>query len=151
MEGHRHSEINALGYPKAALFGCCLALVAFNLLRGSQGGAASDASEKSSWPQKAMAPAHSIPRPSSCDRQAPQRDSSKGCGRQGRLTHLKRVGEPYLTFSIWSGTPPNRCRNGACSSRLVEGAVFYYPCWIPVGDPQSPKRQLGPSVWRERG
>lgn len=31
LEKHLHSEINALGYPKAALFGFCLALVAFNL------------------------------------------------------------------------------------------------------------------------
>ena len=31
LEGHFHSEINTLGYPKAALFGFCVALVAFNL------------------------------------------------------------------------------------------------------------------------
>lgn len=31
LERHLHSEINTLGYPKAALFGFCLALVAFNL------------------------------------------------------------------------------------------------------------------------
>lgn len=31
LERHLHSEINPLGYPKAALFGFCLALVAFNL------------------------------------------------------------------------------------------------------------------------
>ncbi|MCK5871844.1 MAG: transposase [Methylococcales bacterium] len=31
LEGHFHSEINSLGYPKAALFGFCVALVAFNL------------------------------------------------------------------------------------------------------------------------
>jgi hypothetical protein len=31
LEQPRHSEINPLGYPKAALFGFCLALVAFNL------------------------------------------------------------------------------------------------------------------------
>jgi hypothetical protein len=31
IEGHFNSEINTLGYPKAALFGFCLALVAFNL------------------------------------------------------------------------------------------------------------------------
>ncbi|MEI6744350.1 MAG: transposase [Methylococcaceae bacterium] len=30
IEGHFNSEINTLGYPKAALFGFCLALVAFN-------------------------------------------------------------------------------------------------------------------------
>jgi len=30
LEGHLNSEINTLGYPKAALFGFCLALVAFN-------------------------------------------------------------------------------------------------------------------------
>ena len=30
-ESHLNSEINTLGYPKAALFGFCLALVAFNL------------------------------------------------------------------------------------------------------------------------
>jgi IS4 transposase len=32
LEGHFHSEINTLGYPKAALFGFCLALVAYNSL-----------------------------------------------------------------------------------------------------------------------
>ena len=31
LEGHLHSELNTLGYPQAALFGFCLALVAFNL------------------------------------------------------------------------------------------------------------------------
>jgi hypothetical protein len=31
LEKHLNSEINTLGYPKAALFGFCLALVAFNL------------------------------------------------------------------------------------------------------------------------
>jgi hypothetical protein len=31
LEGHFNSEINTLGYPKAALFGFSLALVAFNL------------------------------------------------------------------------------------------------------------------------
>lgn len=31
LESYLHSEINTLGYPKAALFGFCLALVAFNL------------------------------------------------------------------------------------------------------------------------
>lgn len=31
LESHFNSEINSLGYPKAALFGFCLALVAFNL------------------------------------------------------------------------------------------------------------------------
>lgn len=31
LEKYLNSEINALGYPKAALFGFCLALVAFNL------------------------------------------------------------------------------------------------------------------------
>lgn len=31
LEAYLHSEINTLGYPKAALFGFCLALVAFNL------------------------------------------------------------------------------------------------------------------------
>jgi IS4 transposase len=31
LEGYFNSEINSLGYPKAALFGFCLALVAFNL------------------------------------------------------------------------------------------------------------------------
>jgi hypothetical protein len=31
LEAHFNSEINSLGYPKAALFGFCLALVAFNL------------------------------------------------------------------------------------------------------------------------
>ena len=29
-EAYLHSEINTLGYPKAALFGLCLALVAYN-------------------------------------------------------------------------------------------------------------------------
>ena len=32
MEDHFHSEINSLGYPKAALFGFCTALVAYNTL-----------------------------------------------------------------------------------------------------------------------
>ena len=32
MESHLHSEINTLGYPKAALFGFCVALVAYNVL-----------------------------------------------------------------------------------------------------------------------
>jgi hypothetical protein len=31
-EAYFHSEINTLGYPKAALFGFCLALVAYNVL-----------------------------------------------------------------------------------------------------------------------
>jgi IS4 transposase len=33
IEGHFNSEINTLGYPKAALFGFCLALVAFTSMR----------------------------------------------------------------------------------------------------------------------
>ena len=32
LEAHLHSEINTLGYPKAALFGFCFALVAYNVL-----------------------------------------------------------------------------------------------------------------------
>ena len=32
LEAYFHAEINTLGYPKAALFGFCLALVAYNLL-----------------------------------------------------------------------------------------------------------------------
>jgi len=32
LEAYCHSEINTLGYPKAALFGFCLALVAYNVL-----------------------------------------------------------------------------------------------------------------------
>jgi hypothetical protein len=32
LEAYLHSEINTLGYPKAALFGFCLALVAYNIL-----------------------------------------------------------------------------------------------------------------------
>jgi hypothetical protein len=32
LEAYCHSEINTLGYPKAALFGLCLALVAYNVL-----------------------------------------------------------------------------------------------------------------------
>jgi IS4 transposase len=32
LEAYFHSEINTLGYPKAALFGFCLALVTYNLL-----------------------------------------------------------------------------------------------------------------------
>src|SRR2546426_1941309 len=32
LEAYFHAEINTLGYPKAALFGFCLALVADNLL-----------------------------------------------------------------------------------------------------------------------
>ena len=34
LEAYFHSEINTLGYPKAALFGLCLALVASNMLAG---------------------------------------------------------------------------------------------------------------------
>ena len=30
LEGHLHSEINTLGYPQAALFGFCVAVVAYN-------------------------------------------------------------------------------------------------------------------------
>ena len=32
LEAHFHSEINTLGYPKAALFGFCVALVGYNVL-----------------------------------------------------------------------------------------------------------------------
>jgi len=32
LEAHLHSEINTLGYPKAALFGFCTALVAYNAM-----------------------------------------------------------------------------------------------------------------------
>jgi hypothetical protein len=32
LEAYCHAEINTLGYPKAALFGFCLALVAYNML-----------------------------------------------------------------------------------------------------------------------
>ena len=32
LEAHLHSEINTLGYPKAALFGFCVALMAYNAL-----------------------------------------------------------------------------------------------------------------------
>ena len=32
LEAHLYSEINTLGYPKAALFGFCVALVAYNAL-----------------------------------------------------------------------------------------------------------------------
>jgi DDE family transposase len=32
LEAYFHSEINTLGYPKAALFGFCLALLAYNIL-----------------------------------------------------------------------------------------------------------------------
>src|SRR6266567_2748203 len=32
LEAYFQSEINTLGYPKAALFGFCLALVAYNML-----------------------------------------------------------------------------------------------------------------------
>jgi len=32
LEAYFHSEINTLGYPKAALFGFCMALVAYNML-----------------------------------------------------------------------------------------------------------------------
>jgi len=32
LEAHLYSEINSLGYPKAALFGFCVALVAYNVL-----------------------------------------------------------------------------------------------------------------------
>ncbi|MCZ6875286.1 MAG: transposase [bacterium] len=32
LEAYFHSEISTLGYPRAALFGFCLALAAYNLL-----------------------------------------------------------------------------------------------------------------------
>ena len=32
LESHLNSEINSLGYPKAALFGFCVALLAYNIL-----------------------------------------------------------------------------------------------------------------------
>ena len=32
LEAHLHSEINTLGHPKAALFGFCVALIAYNTL-----------------------------------------------------------------------------------------------------------------------
>ena len=32
LEAHLHSEVNTLGYPAAALFACCVALVAYNVL-----------------------------------------------------------------------------------------------------------------------
>jgi len=32
LEAHLHSEVNTLGYPKAALFGFCVSLVAYNVL-----------------------------------------------------------------------------------------------------------------------
>ena len=32
LESHLHSEVNSLGYPKAALFGFCVALVSYNVL-----------------------------------------------------------------------------------------------------------------------
>ena len=32
LESYLHSEINALGYPRAALFGFCVSLVAYNIL-----------------------------------------------------------------------------------------------------------------------
>ena len=34
LEAHLHSEINSLGYPKAALFGFCVALVAYKKKKG---------------------------------------------------------------------------------------------------------------------
>ncbi len=34
LEKNLHSEINTLGYPKAALFGFCIALVSYNLMSG---------------------------------------------------------------------------------------------------------------------
>src|SRR5262249_40864212 len=34
LEAYFHSEIHTLAYPKAALFGFCLALVAYNMLAG---------------------------------------------------------------------------------------------------------------------
>jgi len=50
LEASLHGEVNALGYPKAALFAFCLALVAYNVLstvkaalRAEHGEAASDA------------------------------------------------------------------------------------------------------------
>jgi len=36
LEKHLHSEINTLGYPKAALFGFCVALIAYNVMSALQ-------------------------------------------------------------------------------------------------------------------
>ncbi|MCK7580878.1 MAG: transposase [Chromatiales bacterium] len=44
LESHLNSEINTLGYPKAALFSFCLALVAFNLYAIVMAALAGDAS-----------------------------------------------------------------------------------------------------------
>ena len=44
MEAYFHSEINTLGYPKAALFGFCLALVAYNMLAVIMAASVMDAS-----------------------------------------------------------------------------------------------------------
>ena len=40
MEKTLNGEINALGYPKAALFGFCVALVSYNVMSTGQGGVA---------------------------------------------------------------------------------------------------------------
>lgn len=32
LEAHLQSEINTLGYPQAALFGFCVALIAYNVM-----------------------------------------------------------------------------------------------------------------------
>ena len=38
LEAHLHSEVNTLGYPAAALFAFCVALVAYNVLAVVKGG-----------------------------------------------------------------------------------------------------------------
>ena len=48
LEKYFYSEINTLGYPKAALFGFCLALVAFNVY------AVVMAALRSAYPDEAM-------------------------------------------------------------------------------------------------
>ena len=46
LESHLHSEINTLGYPKAALFGFCVALVAYNTLAVVKAGLRSEFGEE---------------------------------------------------------------------------------------------------------
>ena len=46
LENHLHSEINTLGYPKAALFGFCVALIAYNALAVVKAGLRSEHGEE---------------------------------------------------------------------------------------------------------
>jgi len=72
LESHFHSEINTLGYPKAALFGFCLALVAYNMLASGDGGVAQRAWWRSHGPRtlpllRRQRPCPNLSWPDDCD------------------------------------------------------------------------------------